>query len=108
LSDAFVYGGQVNGRAFSCSTCFHWTTAYEDCRNVDANGTHHHPGHGFVAVGNADNTVKLVSLKHCFNRIRDEFSTRKRVSHPGMTHGKSIIDCYGVELEWDAACFSNR
>ena len=81
----------------------HRAAADEDCWNIDADGAHHHSGHDFVAVGNAHDSVELVSLEHRFNGVGDQFSTWKRVSHPFMAHGDSVIDCDCVEFERDSA-----
>ena len=71
--------------------------------NVQAQRRHQHAGRNFVAIGNADQGVGAVRVRHVLDAVGDQFPRGQAVQHAAVAHGDAVIHGDGVELLGDSA-----
>ena len=81
----------------------HRPAGTEDGGNVDARCGHEKAGHIFIAVGDHDEPVKLVSDGHSLRGIGDEVARDERILHADVPHCDAVAHGDGGEEHRRAA-----
>ena len=68
----------------------HRSAAANYGRNVHSDRRHDHTGNYLIAVGNENESVKLMSHSHSLNAITDKLTACKRILHSDMSHCNSV------------------
>ncbi len=85
----------------------HGTAGHKDAGQIQPCRRHQHAGDDFITVRNEHQPVKLMSPHHTFDGIGDQFSGRKGILHPFMSHGQPVTNPDGIEFHGCAAAHEN-
>ena len=77
----------------------HGAAADDDCRDIDASGSHEHARHDFIAVGDHDQSVEGVAVGDGFDGVADELAAGQRVFHAVVAHGDAVADADGRKFD---------
>ena len=77
----------------------HGAAADDDCRDIDASGSHEHARYDFIAVGNHDQAVEGVAVGDGFDGVADELAAGQRVFHAVVAHGDAVADADGRKFD---------
>ena len=88
---------QAGAAAILQVTGQHGTAGAEDCRNIQASGSHQKARHVFITVGDHHQAVKLMGHDHGFRGIGDQIPGHQGVFHTNMTHGDAVANSDGRE-----------
>ena len=86
-------------------TGFHRASGYKNRRNIQTHSSHQHARSDFVTITDTKQSVYLMGVGHVFHTVGDDFPRRKRVQHPVVAHGDSVVDGYGIEFGCEASAF---
>src|SRR5574344_581841 len=81
----------------------HRTAGNKYCWKIETRGRHKHAGNDLVAVRYHDHGVKLMRLRHAFDRIGDEFACNKRILHAFVSHCDAVAYTDGRKFNRRAA-----
>ena len=76
----------------------HGAAADDDCRDVEAAGSHEHSRDDFIAVRDEYQAIKGMSCRYGFNGVTDQFTAGQGKAHAAMTHGDTVADADGREF----------